>query len=130
MSVPAASSLYPQSGLSLGYQWLVKVWHRSLRNGGWIKLSSTKKALIRCALWVAKTRGRISNTRLITQVLDLAYQLIESFQTRIAAAGEKRAIMKLHMYSEPGGVFSWAPQVREWLRNANYILYLGIGAQS
>jgi len=114
----------------LGYAWLTTIWRRSLRKGSWAKLSPTRKALIRCALWIAKTRGRISNTRLVTQVLHIAFQILGSFQIRIAAAGKQRAIRMSRIYNELGGVFSWAPQVREWLSDANYVFYLGVGTQS
>ena len=113
----------------LTLDWLVKVWRRSLRNRSWARLSPTSKALIQCALWVAKTRGRIANTRLIAQVLAITHRLSESVQDRIAAAGKKVAIMKIRAYSGPGGVFSWAPQVREWLNSDSYISYLGLEVQ-
>jgi hypothetical protein len=29
-------------------------------------------------------------------------------------------------YAKPGGVFSWAPQMHEWLLDRKYIVYLGV----
>lgn len=113
---------------SLTYAPLATLWRRSLRNGSWVKLTSSKKALYRCALWVAKARGRISNSRLVEQILQIALQL-QRVQSRIVAAGEKKARMMLEAYGKLNGVFSWAPQMREWLLDPTYIVYLGVHAQ-
>jgi hypothetical protein len=29
-------------------------------------------------------------------------------------------------YGQPGGLFSWAPRMREWLHDRKYIVYLGV----
>ena len=116
-------------GISLKHAPLDTLWHRSLRNGSWNTLTSTRKALYRCALWLAKSRGGINNKKLIEQVLQIAYQLLRSVQSRIVSTGEKRARMMLETYEKPHGVFSWAPQVREWLLDSLYVFYLGVNAQ-
>jgi hypothetical protein len=96
-----------------------------LRNGGWARLEIAEKGLFRCALWIAKARNRITNTRLMVQVLRIALKLFKSFQSRIVKAGKARATMMLETYARPGGVFSWAPRMREWLYDPKYIVYLG-----
>lgn len=111
------------------YAPLATIWHRSLRNGSWTTLTSSKKALYRCALWIAKARGYISNRRLVEQVLQIVKQLLQSVQSRIATAGSKKARMMLEAYGKPHGVFSWAPHVREWLQDLTYIFYLGVHTQ-
>jgi len=111
---------------SLSYAWLVNFWRRSLRRRNWSMLSMAEKGLFRCALWVAKARGRISNTRLIVQVLRIALKLLENFKSRVGKAGRERAMVMLEEYAKPGGVFSWAPQMREWLHNPRYVWYLGV----
>jgi hypothetical protein len=63
--------------------------------------------------------------RLMVQVLRIALELVKSFQSRIVSVGKKRAIMMFRIYGQPGGVFSWAPRMREWLHDPNYISYLG-----
>jgi hypothetical protein len=32
----------------------------------------------------------------------------------------------LEEYAKPGGVFSWAPRMREWLYDPRYVRYLGV----
>lgn len=81
---------------------------------------------MRCALWIAKARGKISNMRLMVQILRIASRLLHSARSRIAEAGSSRAMAMFEAYARPGGVFSWAPQMRQWLRDPRYILYLGV----
>jgi hypothetical protein len=110
---------------SVSYGWLRSLWRRSVRNGQWTRLSLPKRGLYRCALWIAKARGGISNMRLIVQTLRIALELLKSFQSRIVSAGKKRAMILFERYGQPGGVFSWAPRMREWLHDQKYISYLG-----
>ena len=111
---------------SLKFTLLSKLWRRSLRNGSWIKLSSTRKALYRCALWIARVRGCISNTKLVEQVLQITWQLHHYCQSRIGIAGKMKALTALERFGEPGGVFSWAPRLRGWLHDPRYQAYLGL----
>ncbi len=61
--------------------------------------------------------------------MDIASHLLESIQNRITVSGENRARIMLEKYSEPCGVFDWAPQVKKWLYDAAYIFYLGVISQ-
>jgi hypothetical protein len=115
-----------QGSDSLTYSTLRQLKLRGLRNGGWARLEIAEKGLFRCALWIAKARNRITNTRLMVHVLRIAMKLFRSFQSRIAKAGEARAAIMLQTYARPGGVFSWAPRMREWLHEPRYLLYLGV----
>ena len=60
------------------------------------------------------------------QTLRVALKLLEGFQSRIAKAGRARAMMMFEEYAKPGGLFSWAPRMREWLHDPRYLLYLGV----
>jgi hypothetical protein len=111
---------------SVSYSWLRTLWRRSVRNGHWTRLSLPKRGLYRCALWIAKARGSISNMRLMVQTLRIALELLKSLQSRIESVGKKRAMILFQTYGQPGGVFSWAPRMREWLHDPNYISYLGL----
>jgi hypothetical protein len=62
----------------------------------------------------------------MVQVLRIALELVKNFQSRIASAGKKRAIKMFEIYGQPGGVFSWAPRMREWLHDPKYVSYLGL----
>lgn len=117
------------SRCSISFACLHGLWRKSLRNGSWAIVSSTEKALYRCALWIARERGCIVNRGLVAQVLEIVGHLLNRIRSRIAAAGKERARLMLRRYSNRGGVFGWAPQVTEWLRDATYIFYLGVNSQ-
>jgi len=122
----SACSLLLRGGDSLTYSSLAGFQRRSMRNHSWGMLSVAERGLYRCALWVAKARGKITNTRLMVQTLRVALKLLEGFQNRIAKAGKARVAVMFETYAKPGGVFSWAPRMREWLQDRKYILYLGV----
>ena len=114
-------------GDRLTYRCLLAAWRKGLRNGNWSRLDVADKALVRCALWVAKVRGSIWNMRLMVQVLSVLLRLIRHCRSRIQDAGNHRAQAMLQAYgAEPNPVFRWIPQLREWLRDGRYVMYLGL----
>jgi hypothetical protein len=98
----------------------------SHRTRTWARLDIAEKGLFRCALWLVKARGRITNMRFMAQIVQVALKLLNTVQSRIVKAGKTKAMMMLRAYSEPSGVFTWAPQLREWLHDPGYIWYLGV----
>jgi hypothetical protein len=115
-----------QDGNSITYPCLVGFLRRALRNGNWRHLDTADRALFRCALWVAKARGKISNTKLMVQALKIALKLVEGVRSAILKVGRRRTALMFEIYGKPLGVFSWAPQVREWLNDSRYVRYLGV----
>lgn len=89
-------------------------------------LNTAERALFHCAFWVAKARGKISNTKLMVQILKIMLKLVEGVRSAILKAGRRRTAAVYEAYGKPLGVFDWAPQVREWLKNARYVWYLGV----
>ena len=82
--------------------------------------------MFRCGLWVARVRGKISNMRLMVHVLRIALKLLESYGSRVVNAGRRRATLMFEEYAKPGGVFSWAPRMRELFYDPRYVWYLGV----
>ncbi len=121
-----ASDLTSHANDSLSYSWLDRLWHRSHRNRSWGRLSVAERGMFRCALWIAKARGKISSMRLMVHVLRIALKLLETHSSRIVTAGRQRATQMFEEYTKPGGVFSWAPCLRQWLNDPGYIRYLGV----
>jgi len=109
----------------LTYPYLDSIRRKSHRTRAWARLDTSERGLFRCALWLAKARGKITNMKFVAQVVRVALKLLKTAQSRIVKAGRVRAMMMFRNYSGPGGVFSWAPQLREWLCDPRYILYLG-----
>jgi len=106
------SSLVLSSGETLTYPYLGGLWRRALRNGNWTKL--------------AKARGRIKNTALTVQILQIAFRLLQARRLSIAKAGWKRATIMLNAYAQADGVLSWAPRLRRLLHDPRYVWYLGV----
>jgi hypothetical protein len=91
-------------------------------NGNWRRLDSNERSLFRCAMWVAKIRGQISNMELMTQVLHIAIVLLKNLRTRIIGVGRIRAQAMLTNFER----MKWAPQLKEWLADPGYVWYLGV----
>jgi hypothetical protein len=126
-AIDSLQNMIHADGGRLTYRCLLAVWRKGLRNGNWSRLDVTEKALIRCALWVARVRGSIWNMRLMVQVLTVLLRLVRNCRSRIADAGNRRAQAMLKAYATgPNTVFRWIPQLREWLRDPRYVCYLGL----
>jgi len=126
-SIQSLRRMIQGDGDRLTYRCLVSVWRKALRNGSWSRLDSTEKALVRCALWVARIRGSICNMRLMVQVLSVLLRLLQGCRSRIVDAGNRRAHAMLQEYDKsPNRVFGWVPQLRKWLSDPRYVCYLGV----
>jgi hypothetical protein len=95
-----------------------------LRRKTWGGLGGLEKALYKCALWVAKMRGRITNMKLSASIRQIIAKLLVAVSTRIYALGLTRARM-LRNKCLSGGVFEWAPEVETLLFKPDYITFLG-----
>jgi hypothetical protein len=110
---------------SMTYSSLDSIRRRSHRTRAWARLDTNERGLFRCAVWLAKARGEITNMRLVAQIMQIALKLLKAAQNRIVKAGQMKAMMMSRSYSGPGGVFSWAPLLRERLCDPLFIRYLG-----
>jgi len=132
--LPSASSLtgrglvqlLSRSGGSLTYSSLSTIRRRGYRTRAWARLDTCERGVFRCALWIAKARGKITNMKFMVQVIRVALRLLETVNSRIVKAGRERAAMMFLEYAKPGGVFSWAPRMRLWLNDPRYVRYLGL----
>ncbi len=109
---------------SLSYEDLLTSFQKGLRNGNWRRLNKLKKALFRASFWYAKYRGSIVNATLVEKLLALVERLKETKGMRIFKRGFEKAV-ELLKKSEEQGVFMWAPQLKYWLRDPDYIFWLG-----
>ena len=96
-----------------------------VRRGTWSKLSIVDRALFRCGIWVAKTRGQIANTTLIVGIRRILVRLLATVRNRIYEAGLTRA-RRLRKNYLSAGVFDWAPEVKDLIFRPDYIMYLGV----
>ena len=94
------------------------------RTGNWRKMNRLDKALYRASLWYTKRLGGIVNGTLVKKLLVLVKRLGESKGMRIFKKGLNKAA-KLLEEGEETGVFVWAPRLRHWLKDPDYIFWLG-----
>lgn len=108
----------------LTYKELLESFRKGLRNGNWRKQNFLNKALYRASLWYAKHQRSIVNTSLVEKLSALIEKLIETKGMRIFKRGFKKAVEMLAK-GEEKRVFTWAPQLEQWLRDPDYIFWLG-----
>nr|QNO53925.1 hypothetical protein NNHBGCAA_00025 [Methanosarcinales archaeon ANME-1 ERB6] len=109
------------------YADLVTTFRKGQRNGNWRKLKFLDKALFRAAMGYAKRGGSIVNGMLVEKLLRLVARLKEiSKGMRIFKRGYAKAVAMLDRGEEIfGGVFVWAPRLKGWLKDPDYIFWLG-----
>jgi len=108
----------------LTYEELITSFKKGLKNGNWRKLRFLDKALYRAAIGYAKCGGSIVNGKLVEKLLELAARLKETKGMRIFKRGFEKAVEMLNK-GEEKGVFAWAPSLRYWLRDPDYVFWLG-----
>lgn len=111
----------------LTHEYLLRVFRKGLRSGSWRRLDRLEKALYMASLWYARVRGAIVNIRVVSRLRALIDKLTETVRMKIFKRGFERAIEMLEKYEECG-VFAWAPSVRGWLSDPDFIFWLGRSA--
>jgi len=94
------------------------------RNRNWQWLTEREKGLYMAAMWYAKGKGEIVNSFVVRKLMSIVEKLRATIKVRIFQAGLAKAAGMLA--EDDKGVFKWAPRLREWLRDPDYILWLGI----
>ena len=107
------------------YADLQRHWRKGLRNGNWRKLNPMKKGLYMAAMWYARGNGKgeILSRRLVAMLEDVIEKLVETVKVRIFRVGLVKAEDMEKGYEK---VFNWAPELREWLKDPDYIFWLGV----
>ena len=108
----------------LTYEELFTNFKKGMRNGNWKRLRFLDKALYRAAMWYVKRGGSIVDEMLVEKLSLLVERLKETKGMRIFKRGFRKAIEILNK-SEERGVFTWAPQLKYWLKDPDYIFWLG-----
>jgi len=106
------------------YNELLGAFKKGLRNGNWRKLRKLEKALVRASLWYLRVHGTIMNEMLVGKLSVLVDKLKMTTGARILKRGHEKAVALL---SNGEGIFSWAPSLRGWLKDPDYVFWLGTG---
>jgi hypothetical protein len=70
-----------------------------------------------------EVRGEIWSGRLIAMLVDIIGTLVETVKVRIIRVGLTKAE---DMERGCEKAFSWAPELRKWLKDPDYIFWLGV----
>ena len=106
------------------YDELLTDFRKGLRNGNWRKLRRLEKALVRASLWYSKVHGVVINEGLVRKLSVLRDKLKVTMGARILKRGFEKAGALL---DKGEGIFMWAPSLREWLKDPDYVFWLGAG---
>ena len=109
---------------AITYADLNATFRKGLRTGNWRKLRFIDKALYRAAMGYAKYSRSIVNGKLVEKLLGLIEKLKETKGMRIFKRGFEKAVAMLER-GEENGVFVWTPSLRYWLKDPDYIFWLG-----
>jgi len=94
-----------------------------MQTGNWQRMNILEKAFYRAAMWYAKHQ-RIINRMLVEKLLGIIEKLKETKGMRIFKKGFEKAVEMLNR-GEENGVFGWAPRLGYWLKDPDYIFWLG-----
>lgn len=100
---------------------------KGLRNGNWRKLSRLEKALFMASLWYSRVQGAIVNEKLVRKLSVLVDKLKATSGARIFKRGFEKAV---ELLNKGEGIFAWAPELRDWLKDTDYVFWLGAGGLS
>lgn len=93
---------------------------RGLRNGNFWRLTNIQRSYYRACLLFTRRVGRIVSSLVVSKLRDIMKVLIESPRVKALEVGLNRAYRMLS-----SRVLKWAPQIKNWVREEPFILYLG-----
>ena len=110
--------------MQLTYTDLHTNFRKGLRNGNWRKLRRLEKALFQASLWYSRRQGTIINELVVGKLSVLVAKLKATKGARIFKRGYEKAAALL---SKGESVFAWAPSFKAWLKDPDYVFWLGAG---
>ena len=78
------------------------------------------------SLWYSRVQGAIINEMLVGKLSTLMEKLKATSGARVFKRGYEKAVELLNK-GEESGVFAWAPRLKEWLKDPDYVFWLGAG---
>ena len=106
------------------YKELLRDFRKGLRNGNWRKLRRLEKALYQASLWYSRVKGTIINELVVGKLSVLVEKLKATSGARVFKRGYEKAVVLLN---KGESIFAWAPSFREWLKDPDYVFWLGAG---
>lgn len=126
--------------MTLTYELLRENLKKGQRRGTWRRITRLEKALYRAAMAyirpktrsarmrngvVEKTevRSAVTNAVVVAKLMTVVERLQETTGKRIFQRGVRKAAVMIEKGEEK--VFAWAPRLKSWLRDPDYIFWLG-----
>jgi len=106
------------------YKELLRAFRKGLRNGNWRKLRRMEKALCMASMWYLRVRGAILNEMVVGKLSVLMEKLKATSGARVFKRGFEKAV---ELLSKGESIFAWAPRLKEWLKDPDYVFWLGAG---
>ena len=94
---------------------------RGLRNGNWKKLKGRERALFKAALCYLRQGRRIVSALVLEKLHFLIAKLNETIGMRLFRRGFEKALEILNACEN----FAWYPSLKKWLKEPDYIFWLG-----
>jgi len=110
--------------MQLTYNDLYTNFRKGLRNGNWRKLRRLEKALFQASIWYSRRQGTILNELVVSKLSVLVEKLKATKGARIFKRGYEKAAALL---SKGENVFARAPSFKAWLKDTDYVFWLGAG---
>jgi hypothetical protein len=107
------------------YERLWNARRRAYRNGKWRSLKDEDKGLLNSAIGYLKLGCRIVSATVIARLRVVMKKLGIANRTRVLLDGETKA-MEMRTQYEERGVFKWVPQLKTWLNDVAYKVWLGM----
>jgi hypothetical protein len=83
-----------------------------------------EKALVMASLWYSRVQGAIINEMVVRKLSVLVDKLKATSGARVFKRGYEKAV---ELLSKGESVFAWAPSLRGWLKDPDYVFWLGAG---
>lgn len=100
---------------------------KGIRNNNWRGLNKTEKAFYKASLCYARIHGRILNNNIVSQLIPLFEKLTVTKGMLLLKKGFEVASRMFQNYEE-SKVFEWAPDLKRWLKDIDYIKWLGVSS--
>jgi len=106
----------------VNYFELKAVWVKGCRNGNIQKLNPIERGFFRACLTYTKVNGVIVSN----MVLSMLRRLIEILTMTPRMEALKQGFKKVKTMIKNGNLIGMFPKILDWVKNLDYILYLGL----
>ena len=93
------------------------------RSGRIYRVGRMERAYLRACSMLARVKGALVSSKVVRILLGILERIMPPRQLALRKGWER--VRELMARLKHSGVFGWAPQIKEWLKNHVFIEYLG-----